>query len=896
MLRLSGVLLALSCLLAASGLWAAQPTLAQAPHGVDHQQVYGLTDVPVGLNQSEWQDIVQQVQAKSYELKPFGLRGYQGDNAAQGWHVTFEQGQMSMIAQDERWQWGLRLRGYGYAGHEQALLQPHQVNVTANQLRYQWDGALVEQYDHTANGLKQTWTLRQRPPGDATEQSLQLQLQLSGNLAAQLNGAAGLTLQNEQGQVQLYYGGLYVHDARGQTMAAHFQLTQTGLTVVVAEEEATYPLTIDPLAQQAYLKASNTDAGDEFGMSVALSGNTAIVGAWKEDSNASGVNGNQADNSLADAGAAYIFVRNGTTWTQQAYLKASNPQAGANFGYSVAVLGDTALIGAHNESNVAGYSGAAYVFVRSGSTWSQQAYLKKVSPETWDQFGNSVALSGETALVGSHGDNSSYTIQDSGAAYVFVRSGTTWTQQAYLPNPSPDWNDLFGTSVALSGDTALISNHIADSNASGVNGNQADNSLTDAGAAYVFVRNGTTWTQQAYLKASNPGAGDQFGYPVTLSGDTAMIGAHREDSNATGVNGNQTNDDAQDAGAAYVFIRNGTTWTQQAYLKASNAEANDLFGLAMTLSGNIAIVGAYQEDSNATGINGNQTNNDAQDAGAAYVFVRNGTTWTQQAYLKASNTEANDRLVGYSVGLSGDTALVGAYLEDSNAAGVNGDQTNNSASASGAVYVFTGLSESTVNTPTPEPTATNTPEPTATNTPEPTATNTPEPTATNTPEPTATNTTTLSTLTPVPPISTNTPTTTLTHTPTPTNTPIITPTFPTPITSKMTYLPMLIKSEIPPTPTFTPTATPTFTPTPSLVHLFVSSVNIGRNGTAEVWTVDKQQQLLMCSLIDNTQTDCGYFKAVGSYIFIANTKCGTKEQEFSDAVDGKEVIRKVTCN
>jgi hypothetical protein len=238
------------------------------------------------------------------------------------------------------------------------------------------------------------------------------------------------------------------------------------------------------------------------------------------------------------------------------------------------------------------------------------------------------------------------------------------------------------------------------SNATGVNGNQSDNSAINSGAAYVFVRNGTNWSQQAYLKASNAGPGDELGISVAISGNVVVVGAYLEDSNATGVNGNQTNNSATNSGAAYVFVRGGTNWSQQAYLKASNTGFGDTFGLSVGASGDTAVVGAtvYEhlrgtgggEDSNATGVNGDQTNNSAPDSGAVYVFVREGTNWNQQAYIKASNTGAGDYF-GRSVVASGDALLVGAPGEASNATGVGGDQSNNSAFHSGATYIFTGL-------------------------------------------------------------------------------------------------------------------------------------------------------------------------------------------------------------
>ena len=336
------------------------------------------------------------------------------------------------------------------------------------------------------------------------------------------------------------------------------------------------PLTTDPIAQQAYLKASNAKAEDWFGRSVAVSGDTVVVGAPSDASNATGVNGNEADNSVKDAGAAYVFVRSGTGWTQQAYLKASNTGADDLFGWSVAVSGDTVVVGAHREGSNA------------------------------------------TGVNGNQADNSA---PSAGAAYVFVRSGTDWSQQAYLKASNAGATDFFGGAVSVSGDTVVVGAYREASNATGVNGRQGNNSALEAGAAYVFVRSGAIWSQQAYLKASNTRVGARFGGSVAVSGDTVVVGAYLEDSNAIGVHGNQADNSAPNAGAAYVFVRSGAAWTQQAYLKASNTGANDLFGGAVSVSVDTLVVGAKQEDSNATGVNGSQANNSASDAGAAYIFT-----------------------------------------------------------------------------------------------------------------------------------------------------------------------------------------------------------------------------------------------------------------------------------
>ena len=437
--------------------------------------------------------------------------------------------------------------------------------------------------------------------------------------------------------------------------------------------------------QQAYVKASNTDDMDNFGCSVAVSGDTLAVGAYREDSNAAGVDGNQSDNSAEDSGAVYVFTRSGNVWSQQAYLKASNAEADDEFGYSVSVSGDTLVVGAYQEDssaagvngnqtdNSADGSGAAYVFTRSGGVWSQQAYLKASNAEAGDYFGKAVAISGDTVVVGAYNEDSNATGVDgdqadnsmygSGAAYVFTRSGGVWSQQAYLKASNTGIYDHFGNSVAVSGDTLAVGADDEDSSATGVDGNQGDNSADESGAAYVFTRSGGVWSQQAYLKASNTESEDYFGESVAISGDTVVVGADGEDSSATGVNGNQGDNSADDSGAAYVFTRSGGTWSQQVYLKASNAEADDWFGESVAISDDTLAVGAHNEDSNATGVDGNQADNSAVLSGAAYVFTRDTGLWSQQAYLKASNTGGVDHF-GRSVAISGGALAVGADGED----------------------------------------------------------------------------------------------------------------------------------------------------------------------------------------------------------------------------------------
>lgn len=471
-----------------------------------------------------------------------------------------------------------------------------------------------------------------------------------------------------------------------------------------------------------YLKASNTDAGDLFGVALALSANGSIlaIGAPGEDSNATGVGGNQFDDSVSGSGAVYVFAKTGGVWTQQAYIKASNTEPADGFGERLALSadGNTLAVSAQNEDsnaigiggddsdNSASNSGAVYVYTRNGTNWTDQAYIKASNTAAGDRFGADLSLSADgntlavsavgedSNAVGINGDQANDSTTDSGAVYVFTRNGTNWSQQAYVKASNTGASDSFGNTVALSGDgnTLAVSAWAEDSNAISINGTQLDNSAADSGAVYVFVRSGSSWSQQAYVKASNTGAGDRFGSDLSLSvdGDTLAVGAIFEDSDASGIDGNQSSDAATNSGAVYLFTRSGASWTQQAYVKPSNTDAGDVFGASVALSddGNSLVVSAPEEGSSAIGLNGDQADNTFAGSGAVYVFARAGSVWAQQTYVKASNTEAGDNFV--SVALSGDggTLAVSATLEDSNATGIGRDPSNNSASSSGAVYLY----------------------------------------------------------------------------------------------------------------------------------------------------------------------------------------------------------------
>ncbi len=363
-----------------------------------------------------------------------------------------------------------------------------------------------------------------------------------------------------------------------------------------------------------------------------------------------------------------------------------------------------------------------YVFTRTAGKWSQQAYLKASNtgrapspndPNDWgdgDQFGFSLALSGDgnTLAAGTPSEDSrasginnlAFQNDDSsassGAVYVFSRTGSTWSQQAYVKASNSDAGDLFGYSVGLSadGDTMAVSGYDEDGSARQVNG-IPDNLSGGSGAVYVFSREAGAWRQQAYLKAANAERNDSLGFAVSISqdGNTVAGGAADEDCLKPGIDLQDCDHDMQDdtsVGAVYVWFRENGVWRQQAFIKASNPGENDNFGARLMLSGdgNVLAVGSQLEDGSAKGING-KADDDAEEAGAVYFYTRTAGVWKQVAYVKGSNTEAFDEF-GSAMALNRDGSImvVGARGEDSASKGTHGDPSNNAADEAGAVYVF----------------------------------------------------------------------------------------------------------------------------------------------------------------------------------------------------------------
>ena len=453
-------LLALSSLLALAPQLNATPDLRAAAPAGKTQPLTAPGQLPQGLAKSDWASIRATYEAGRHAFQPVPGRDgvWQARNPGQQWLTQFDGRGFLAEPNGGGWQWGLELKRYGFPGAERVIHGVSAVKAGGQRLTYAWDAAVQEWFVNDPRGLEHGFTLQERPTTNPSlnpqPSTLNFVFAVRGSLVAKVAAdGQGLLFCDASGATVITYSGLKVTDADGKMLPARFVSLNSQLstlnpaipslvTLLVDERGARYPLTIDPIAQQAYLKASNTGASDQFGQSVAVSGDTVVVGADGESSAATGVNGNQGDNSASYAGAAYVFVRSGTTWTQQAYLKASNTGADDYFG-TVAVSGDTVVVGAYYEASAA------------------------------------------TGVNGNQGDDSA---SAAGAAYVFVRSGTTWSQQAYLKASNTEAGDEFGrSSVAVSGDTVVIRARLEDSAATGVNGNQSDNSAVNSGAAYVFT-------------------------------------------------------------------------------------------------------------------------------------------------------------------------------------------------------------------------------------------------------------------------------------------------------------------------------------------------------------------------------------------------------------------------
>ncbi len=367
-------------------------------------------------------------------------------------------------------------------------------------------------------------------------------------------------------------------------------LTLAGVFISILMPFTITSATADPWNEEQILanEASN------FGGSVSISGNQAIVGAF-------------------GAGSAYVFEKGGVTWTEETELNASDGAGGDWFGYAVSISGTQAIVGAPN----AGGNGAAYVFEKISDTWTEVDKLVASDGADGDFFGSAVSITADKAIVGAY---KSGTL--SGAAYVFEKVGDTWTQvKKFTPSDAPVLQRL-GYSVSISGNQAVAGAYRDNDNGSG------------SGSAYIYEKVGGIWTQADKVIASDGDLQQLFGYSVGISGDQVVVSAYHD------------NDLGDYSGSAYIYEKVGDTWTEIVKLTASDGAAGDLFGCWVSNSTDQAIVGAYKDEDNGP------------FSGSAYVFEKVEGTWTEVDKLTASDAEAQDWF-GYSVGISGDQAIVG---------------------------------------------------------------------------------------------------------------------------------------------------------------------------------------------------------------------------------------------
>ena len=614
--------------------------------GVASTTLNNLEAVPEGLTKTEWGKIRASIERDRYRVHKDDRTGeYHAPNYAHSLHATFtlEGFQVSQRKEEKGWNWGLSLSRYGYGSDLHAVPVAEKIITRDNRIEYH-RGDMVEWYINDHRGLEQGFTLKSRPSGRMGSGPLQLQMRTTGNLTPGVEKEGkGIVFLDAQGNEVLRYSGLYAYDANGKDLVARMSADQEGIRLIVADHEAVYPIIIDPFIERKKLIAGDAAAGDLFGYSVSISGETAIVGAYGDDDN--------GDNS----GSAYIFSRNqgGTdNWGEVKKLLAGDGATGDYFGHSVSISSDTAIVGACWDDDHGDNSGSAYIFSRDHggpNNWGQVKKLLAGDGATGDYFGNSVSISGETAIVGAYGDDD--TANDSGSAYIFSRDHggpDNWGQVQKLTANDAAVYDYFGNSVSISGETAIVGAYKDDDNGK------------DSGSAYIFSRNqggADNWGQVQKLLAGDGWYYDYFGYSVSISGDTAIVGAYQDD------------DHGDTSGSAYIFSRDqgGTNnWGEVKKLIAGDAAVYDKFGISVSISSDTAIVGAWLDDDNG------------DNSGSAYIFSRNhgGTdNWGEVKKLIASDGAAED-FFGWSVSINGDTAIVGARLDDDNG------------SASGSAYVY----------------------------------------------------------------------------------------------------------------------------------------------------------------------------------------------------------------
>jgi hypothetical protein len=624
------------------------------------------SDVPAGLSQTEWGDIQQSIQQAEYQFtwhEPSAA--YTAPNHANGFQVAFRVGGVELFSGDvkEDWKWSLVLTGYGIPGKVKPMINFPEMSVDRNRIEYRWLESLTEWYVNDQSGVEQGFTIT-APPAGSNNRNLPILLQMTidTNLDAVLAKDARSVSFSSQGAIGwqsgrevLRYGNLLVIDASGKELPARLDLAGCKnnevcrLQIVIDAQYAKYPITVDPIVyhQVAKLTPADLEDNDNYSGSVDIDGDVLVVGADYEGYVGPGTG----------EGVAYVFERNQdglNEWGQVKKLIASDSMPTNFFGSAVAIDGDTIVsIAVDGDGEVPGFNGAAYVFERNQGGADNWGEVKKISGHDTvsdDYFGASVSIDGDYIVVGAPyagGVGSEY-----GGAYVFERNHNgddNWGEVAKLTASDPGLDERFGNSVSISFDTIVVGAYKDDGMGSG------------SGAAYVFKRNqggADAWDQVKKLIASDPVAGDAYGYSVAASGDTIVVGAAYKDG------------EGDNLGAAYIYERNqggADNWGQVTKLMGDNPVDADRFGSAVDINGDTLIVGSAY----------------VLSAEVEYVFVfeRNSggaENWGCVYKLTASDGEVDDDF-GIALAISGDSIIVGAPFED----GFGDDR--------GAAYIFTRL-------------------------------------------------------------------------------------------------------------------------------------------------------------------------------------------------------------
>ncbi len=597
------------------------------------------------LTDEEWASISERLRAAEYQATwqvPTGVDGvieaWEAPNRANDLRILFAEDGVHVVPRRETtpsWHWRMQLVGVGREGSVRRTAAP-QLVVRRNRIEYR-RGDLVEWYVNEPRGLEQGFTLSRPPEGRGD--TVILELALGGGLEpVTTDMGRSLVLRDEHGAV-LGYRNLVAFDATGRELSAWLELDRirqgggpARLRIVVDDAGASYPLTIDPLisSEIAKLTASDGVVQDSFGISVGVSGDLVVIGASGDDDAGNG------------SGSAYVITRNqggADGWGEVTKITAADGAAWDVFGCAVAVDGDTIVVGAKNDDDNGTNSGSAYVFERNqggADNWGQVAKLTPSDGAEFDDFGETVAISGDTVVVGSWHDDVG-AVTDQGSAYLFGRhqgGADSWGEVTKLVGSDSASGDWFSRgAVAIDGDLVVIG--------------AADHAAGDGGA-YVFVRNqggADNWGELMKLTPSAVSAQSLFGSAVGVSGSTILVTAQNDDA----IGGA--------SGSAFVFERNqggADNWGEVRRLTASDGEANDLFGESCAIDGDTIVVGARAED----GV--------GADSGAAYVFERNrggADNWGEVQKLTASDSAAGDNFA-YGLAISGDIIVAGAPLDD----------------------------------------------------------------------------------------------------------------------------------------------------------------------------------------------------------------------------------------